>query len=137
MRVGGWVELYPNFFGFVEFFNFAKPLIPHIYRTSILKSFTAKPQDFLDRLLLPVTLHHYDGLTTRSVGLHFPFSSTGIFPSYDTPLHFFQFPHAAPTLSYLPIHTSLPTDMYFNSCKLLDDSAQITILFTTYPHVYI
>ena len=24
--VGGWVKLYPIFFGFLEFFNFAKPL---------------------------------------------------------------------------------------------------------------
>ena len=25
--MGGWGELYPSFFGFLEFFNFAKPLI--------------------------------------------------------------------------------------------------------------
>ena len=31
IRVGGWGEIYPFFLGFLEFFNFAKPL-PYVYR---------------------------------------------------------------------------------------------------------
>ena len=67
-------------------------LTPHIHR-SILISFTSCLFSWLFVVDHVSALYSNAGLTT--VLYIFPFNFTGIFLSYNTPLHFFQFPYSA------------------------------------------